>query len=285
MCPKEYQYARIRKVREFSPFLSAPLSIGLLLHAARAQWLYDNRKGDLWRERMVAYAKDVEENEKGLHPASMPIAVQTFEAYEAFWRVRPPTQVLAVEHELKPRALTPEQQKPGMQWSWRGARLDSIEKHQGKVWIGEFKSTSDAPQRVTDIYTLNGQTLLQAALWGKEETEKFGPLAGILLDVLKKPRGKSKPKAYPRVQMPLSQMEHALKWFRKDFAMWVMQSSMIEWNTGVERRPVCMRSYGPCEYRTLCLRGRAGSNRFILEDGTKLAQWQPSPGKEVPPWE
>lgn len=281
ICPKEYQYRRIRGIQQRAPFLAEPLAVGLLLHAARAQWFYDKRKGDTWREAMLEYRRLEEAEGVRMAPSALHTAVLTFEAYVDYWSIRPKPEVLAIEHEIKPRALV----KDAPQWSWRGARLDSVERWRGKTWVGELKSTTSAPSRVTDIYTLNGQTLLQAALWGEEETKKFGPLGGILLDIMVKPTGKKKARAVPRVPLHIDQMQHALKWFRKDFSTWVMQSSLIDWNASVERRPVCMRTYGPCDFRSMCLRGRAGSNAFVLRDGTPVSAWQPSPGKEVPPWD
>lgn len=281
ICPKEYQFVRVRGIRQRAPFVSEPLSVGLLLHVARAQWLSDGRKEDLWRTAMLEYAKQYPlEEGKPLHPAALKMAVQCFEAYESYWSVRPTTKVLAVEHEIKPRALVPD----APQWAWRGARLDSIELHRGKAWLGELKSTSSGAGRVHDIYLLNGQTMLQAALYGPEEEKRFGPLGGILLDVIVKPSGRKPAKAGPRIPLLIEDMQHALTWFRKDFTTWVMQASMIQWNDHVERRPVCMRSHGPCEFRSMCLKGRKGSNMFVFADGSPVSAWQPSEGKEVPPW-
>ena len=282
ICPKEYQLARVRRITRRSGFLKAPLSVGLLLHAARAQWFHDGFKGDLWRTAVVEYDRQhAEVDGKKLAPGSVPFATECFEAYVKHWSVRPKPTVLAVEHEIKPKALI----AGAPQWAWRGARLDSMEKWKGKVWLGELKSTSSSPGRVHDLYRLNGQTLLQMALWGEEETKEFGPLGGVLLDIIVKPSGKRGARCSARIPLDLGSVDFALKWFRRDFTTWVMQSSLIDWNTTVERRPVCMRQYGPCEFQSLCLRGRNGSNGFVFEDGSPVSAWKPSEGKTTPPWE
>jgi hypothetical protein len=282
ICPKEYQFAKVRKVRRRRAFLPEPLSIGLLVHAARAQYLHDGWKGDRWRKAIEEYERQFTEQEgEKLAPAARSIAVQCFEAYVAYWSVRPTSTVLAVEHEIRPKPLVPN----APEWAWRGARLDSVERWRGKVWLGEMKTTSASFAKVVDTYMLNGQTLLQAALYGEDEAKQFGPLGGILLDGIIKPSGNKKAKAVDRVPLPIDRMQHALHWFRRDFTTWVMQSQLIDWNSTPERRPVCMRSYGPCEFRDLCLRGRASSVHFEFPDGRPLHHWQPTKGKEVPPWE
>lgn len=285
-CPKEYQFARIRQIQQRSVVLNDPLSIGLVFHAGRAQWFYDNYKGDLWRERMAEFVKEWNEREdKNLAPCALPIATECMEEYVRYWSVRPKGEVLAIEYELKPRPLCPEQAKPDMAWTWRSARLDSIERWRGKAWIGECKTTSDHPGRVKDLYLLNGQVLLQLALWSEEETAKFGSLGGVLLDIIKKPSGKNRAKAFPREAIPIESVQHALRWFRKDFPRWVMQCSSIQWNDHVERRPVCVRKFGPCTYRNLCLKGKAGALNFVFPDGSPIYKWAPTPGREVAPWE
>lgn len=280
-CPKEYQFAKVRGIRQKVPFLSEPLSIGLLVHAARAQWFYDEKNGDVWREAMVEFYRQSEQQGSRLHPDALPIATACFEEYVNHWSIRPTPDVLAIEHELEPRPLVPN----APEWTWRGARLDSVEKWRGKIYVGEMKTTATGQHRVHDIYLLNGQTLLQAALWGPKEVERFGPLEGVLLDILIKPSGRRGPRCAARIALTVAQMAHALSWFRRDFTTWVMQSSLIDWNSTVERRPVCMRSEGPCQFRSVCLKGRAGSNMFVLQDDTPVADWKPKDGQHVPPWE
>jgi hypothetical protein len=283
MCPKEYQFARLRKISPNQVYMSEAFSFGLYVHAARAQWLYDNRQGDLWKEAMKNYGDQCQETEKfKLHPKSYGAALRDFQGYVDYWRVRPNTQPIAIEYMLEARPLIPN----APQWTWRTARLDSIERDiSGKIWIGEFKSTGFGVGKVNELYALHGQILLQACLWGEEETSKFGPLAGILMDPLVKGDDKKPGKGGERLQLPLANMQHAMQWFRKDFTTWVMQASMIDWNSWVERRPVCMRAQGPCTYRALCKDGRDAGLDYVTEDGEILTKWKPTKGKEVPPWE
>lgn len=282
-CPKEYQFAAVRKVVPVNVSVPEPLSVGIHLHAARAQALNDGLRGELWRDAMKLAERMHAEAGTPLFPGAIDTATRTFEAWLAFWKLRPRTTVLAVEYELEPRPLAPN----APPWATRGARLDSIEKDPltGAVWIGEFKSTYDSGSAVSDLYSLHGQVLLQAALWGPEETKKFGTLAGILLDVVKKPRGDERAKAYPRMRLPLHTFAHALRWFRKDFTGWLMQTHLIDWNAAPERRPVCVRKYGPCDFRELCLDGRNGSLKYRLADGRRLVDWKPTPDQRTPPWE
>ncbi len=283
-CAKEYQYSRVRKVVARGPYLSEPLSIGLLVHTGTAQWLYDGKRGDLWRRAMTLFAQKYEAAAgMSLAPAALPVATRCLEAYVAHWTVRRTPRVLALEYELKPRPLTPS----APPWTWRSSRLDGIEQYQGKTYIRELKTTSSGPGKVRDIFMLHGQTLLGCCLWSVEETKRFGPLAGVLLDVLVKPSGKREARCSPRIALVLSEMEHALGWFKKDFVTWVMQTHLIDWNSHVPRHlGGCMRPHGPCDYRRMCLRGQRGAGGFVFSDtGKPIAQWEPEAGKEVPPWD
>jgi hypothetical protein len=282
-CPKEYQLGNVRGIRPHQPFLPEPLGIGLMIHAARAQWLYDGRdKKSPWRDAMRVYAKSIEtEEEQKLSPGVIKASEGHFAGYVDYWSHRPVTKILAIEHQLELRGFAAD--SPA--WVHRTARLDSIEKHMGKTWIGEAKSTSDSVSRLKETYMLHGQILLQVALWGEEETEKFGPLAGVLIDPIVKGRGNKPSSGAPRIEIPIHTMGHALFWFKRDFKMWVMQASMIDKNSWVERRPVCMRQYGPCQFRDLCLGGHRAALRYVFRDGTSLSQWKSNDDQRVEPWE
>lgn len=282
ICPKDYQYGVVRKIRQVAPSIPEGLSYGLFMHAARAQWLHDGYKGDVWREALVEYGRQAEEHNKLPMAAGMlAAATKDFEEYTKYWLKRPRPEVLAIEYELKARGLKPD----APAWAHRTARLDSIERWQGKVYIGEFKSTSRTDKHVAELYAVNGQTLLQVALWSDEETKRFGPLAGILLDVVSKGTKSRPARGNPRIIIRKEQLSHALTWFHREFKQWVMNASTIEWNSTVPRSMVCMRPHGPCRWRPLCARGRDGAGQFQLGDGTQMHKWKPSPGKEVPPWD
>jgi len=282
-CPKEYQYSRVRGISpRGAAFLKEPLGIGTLVHVGRAQWLADGYKGDRWREALALYLKEYKaQNLPPMMPGALAIAVQCLEKYIEYWSIRPKPEVLAVEYEMKARGLAAVSDS----WTWRTSRLDSIVKWQGKTWLDECKTTSSSPSRVRDIYMLNGQPLLGCALWTKEETKRFGPLAGVLLDVIVKPNGKKGPSCSSRIPLPISEMSHALKWFPAVAAEYVHQARMIRWNDGVERRITsCLRPLGPCPFRALCLRGQRGAGGYVFADGVSLNEWKPEPGKETEPW-
>jgi len=282
-CPKEYQFSRIRGITPRSIHIKESLSIGSLFHAARAQWLADNYQGERWREAIRNYAKEHEAVMSArLSPGAVAAATELAEEYVDYWSLRPKPKVLAVEYTFRARPLRPGAPKE----EWRTARPDSIELHRGRTWIGEAKTTSYSMAKVKDTYMLSGQTLLACTLWSELETKKFGPLAGVLLDGIKKRSGKTRPKCFPRVELPLSEMSHALSWFPGNFTDWIRQSSLVTWDADVPRNvTACMRPYGPCAYRALCLRGRAGALGFVFSGtNTPITDWEPEADKEVPPW-
>lgn len=279
-CPKKYQFSKVRGIERAGLYLTDALSVGSLLHAGRAQWFHDGRQGELWRKQITAHAAKMN-SEPGpkLALGAVDKSLTTFEGYINYWRVRPTTEVLAVEYPIGPRGVTPTSPKE----NWRTTRLDSIEHEHGKTWIGEAKSVyAGGASRVTSTYELHGQLLLQASLWGEEETKKFGPLAGIMLDPMVKGSTEKKPTGAPRTKVLLQSIKHALQWFRRDFDTWVEQSRLVTWNAKVERR---VSACGTCIYKDLCSRGRDGALSYRFKDGTPLINWKPSEGKETPPWE
>jgi len=282
-CPRSYQLARVMGVRPFRRFVPDYMSVGLIVHAGRAQLLHDGYKGELWREATTRFPTTFQKAEgEPLDPSALPVALKCMEVYVAHWRVRPHPTPLAVEHELAPRGLVPD----APTWAHRSARLDSIEEWGGRIYIGEMKTTSKGGASVAAEYALHGQILLQAALWGPEENRKFGPLAGILLDVITKPSGKRGPQVSERKPIPITDLSHALTWFRRDFHAWVMQASTVKWDDRVEHR---ISSCGRCEFRMLCQRGKAASGlyTFLDVDGARkpLVAFKPSEGRRTPPWE
>lgn len=284
-CPKEHQFRHVRGIKYRPMGADAPIfmhfAVGALVHVARAQWLNDGYKGQLWVTAMKKYLA-VHEKETGekLPDGAFGVAFKTFKTYVAYWLQAMKPKVLAVEYEIKPKKFDPAQPD----FLKRGARLDSIERIHGKTWIGEFKTSFGGASGVQDMYALHGQPLLAMALWGPEETVKFGELEGVLLYPMKKADARQQGKAYPPIQLPIRRYKHALAWFKKDFATWVMQTQMMDWNASPERRMTCVRPFGPCEYREVCLAGRDGALGYVLADGSPLHTWKPSPGKEVPPW-
>jgi hypothetical protein len=281
-CWKEYQFARVRRMLLRGEEVPMHFAVGLYMHAARAQWLNDKYSGDLWKKQIRAFrdAWDAKYPRRPMPQRALGIAEKTFEGYVKHWKLLPKPEVLAVEYELEPRGLT----KEAPEWAWRGARLDSVERWRGNIYIGECKSTSESANAVMDNYALHGQPLLYMALWSKKEVERFGPLKGLLYDVVKKATDTDAARCYPRAVLAVDAVQHALSWFRKDFTTWVMQSSLIDWNASPERRLNCTRPYGPCSYRDICTKGRDGALGYEFEDGTPVIKWKPEPGKEVPPW-
>lgn len=284
-CPQEHLYRHVRNIRYRPMGADAPMfmhfAVGILVHVARAQWLNDGYKGQLWLTAMKKFhAEHKKMTGEELPDGAYGIALRTFQAYVAYWTQAMKSKVLAVEYEVKPKkfdAKAPDFVK-------RGARFDSIERWQGKTWIGELKTSYGGASGVQDMYALHGQPLLAMALWGKEETEKFGDLAGVLLYPVKKATLKDPGKIYPPIPLKKEKYAFALDWFKRDFATWVMQTQLMDWNSRPERRPNCVRPFGPCEYREICLHGRDGTLGYVMEDGSPMHAWKPSPGKEVPPW-
>lgn len=287
-CPHRYKLKAVMKIRRRGLFVPEPLAIGALLHAMRAQWLYDNRsESSIWEEQAKVYRDRLKDNGEIIMRGHFEAALRDFEGYVIFWRTRPFPKTLAIEYLISPRGITP----GAPAWAFRSGRFDSVSevRYMGKTGaaIDEAKSTSKGAGSVNSKFKLHGQTLTYAALWGPEETAKFGPLLGISLDPILKAEGmKLGSGAYPRPFIPLDRLQHALSWFRKMLPQWIMQASSIQWNDFVEHRT---NSCEGCHYAPLCTSGRDGAIEFVYSDPEtgeekKLLDWKPSKGREVPPW-
>jgi hypothetical protein len=286
-CAKAYQFSRVRKIKKYEAFLNPHLAIGSLLHAGRAQWLYDKRTGDNWKTQIILHADKLEKEGEKLPPQAVSKAVSNFEGYRKFWLNphRPRSTVLAVEYAYEPRGFSPEATAAGGPFL-RTSRLDSIERWSGGVWIGEAKSTyAGGAARVKDMYELHPQIMLQISLWGETERTKFGPLAGVLLDPMVKEGTKKgeeiEATGADRIPVSLDKIDYALRWFKRDLFRWIDAARQITWNSDVERRNLCRT----CEFKPLCSKGRDGSAGFVFSNGLPIAAWKPSKGKETPPWE
>jgi hypothetical protein len=279
-CEKADQYKRVRGIQKFENYLSEGLSVGALMHAARAQWLTDGYKGDDWKTQIEKHAVKLEADGDRLAPNARTIALKNFQGYVDYWLRHPRSQVLAVEYELTPRGVW----TGAPQWAHRTARLDSVERFMSKTWIGEAKSTyHGGASRIRTTYALHGQILMQLSLWGDAETKRFGPLAGVLLDPMVK-EGKGKATGGERTAIALDKVQHALSWFRRDIKLWIQGQQAMAWNDVAPRRLSPDNCRG-CQFRELCTQGRDGAVRFHFRDGTPITKWKSSPGREVPPWD
>ena len=290
-CLQEAQYKYIRGIS--LPHLQTPdhFAVGGMLHAGRATWFgskFDTSQATIDAVKAATL--------KAADSFSLPVTEDAKKAatkyvleYVEFWSGRPRPQPLAAEYLVGPAPVQVGDQFP----LWRTARLDDVSRYpeaSNKLAIGEAKTTSGSIDDCINQYTLHGQPILQFVLWGTSEQgeRRHGPLAGFVLDIIKKGYGKDRSK-FAREFVEVT--PKTLEWYRRSLRAYLRRFANLDWNSDADDQRnimACTRMVGrarmACEYRPLCRHGKAAASNYVLRDGTPLNEWKPSPGNETEPW-
>jgi hypothetical protein len=289
-CPKEYQFRHIRKIR--TPISQVPdhFAQGLMFHAGRARWfaLRFATSEKAWMSIKEATEREAEEQK-------LPVSLKAKQQVQALLTMyvdnysrRPLPNPIAAEYKLGPAPM-----KDGDPFQlWRTARLDDVSHYPeaaGKLCIGESKTTSTSINDCLNQYQLHGQPLLQQVLWrnAQQGQAKFGAVAGIMLDIVKKPYGKDRAQ-FARVFVPVS--DWTVKWYVRSMQGYLRAAAAVSWDADAPRNvSACTRLIGrgriPCEFRDLCQEGGSASSKYVLASGNSLKSHQPDVGMEKMPWE
>ncbi len=301
-CLKEYQFQHVRKIRQPQAQTPDYFAVGLLFHAARACWFSNNFDTSPKTWTLINEAVQAESAKQRL-PVSLNAekrALELTQLYMNHWSRLPKPKVLAAEYDIGPATLLTnmeelERHENGMHSGavsyTRTARLDDVSRYpegQNQLFIGESKTTSTSIADTVNQYRLHGQPLLQYALWSTapQGEKKHGPVAGVMLDIIKKPYEGKKPEF---AREPLYFTPEVREWFVKAVHQKLRDVAAVTWDTDVDRNPsACTRQVGrariECPYRDLCLHGRSASVKYVFEDGNSLVTWKRGEGREVAPW-
>jgi len=289
-CPKRYQFQHIRGIRE--PLAQVPdhFAVGQMYHAGRARWFANkfSTTEESWQSIADAVRAAALENNLPVSPKAERQALVYLQEYVRHYSKRPLPTPVAAEYLVGPAPL-----KPGDPFFlYRTARLDDVSKYHeagGALCVGESKTTSTTINDTVNQYTLHGQTMLQILLWkmAPQGEKTFGPVAGIMLDVVKKGYN-GEPSDFGRRFIPIT--DYQLNWYAANMQRYLRAAAGVDWNADAPRNvSACTYLAGrmrvPCEFRDLCQHGRSASSKYVMRDGTRLGAWKPEPGKEVPPWE
>ncbi len=284
-CPKKFQYAKVRGIRQPLTGTPAYFAVGSMFHAARAAWFTTGfRPWEECRERLTAAILEVEQHyELPVHPSAAKDATRYMEEYVEHYLGRPHPKPLAAEYPIGPSEVGGEE---------RTARLDDVSYYDeggGKLWIGESKTTSTDIGGAVEEYTLHGQPMLQVLLWraSPQGAAMYGDVAGVMLDVLQKGYG-GKRCTFARV--PIEVTDLSLKWYERELGQAVRESKLITWDSEPQRRIAsCTTMIGSrrvaCPFRDLCRFGRDAALGYVTPDGKRLTDHEPEAGKERMPWE
>lgn len=288
-CPKKYQLQHVRGIRQPQHVESEAFAVGILYHAARAHWFALRFATDAkaWASIKETMRKAAMENKLPVTLKAEQRAFILIEQYAAFWLKRPRPTPVAAEYLLGPATILPNDP-----FSFRTARLDDVSRYpeaNGQLCIGESKTTSTSIDDTVNQYELHGQTMLQYVLWkmAPQGEAMHGPVAGIILDVAKKPYGNDKAK-FGRTFIQIT--DHQIAWFVKSLGGYLRAAAGIDWDADAPRNvSACTylagRARVACQFRDLCRFGKSASIKYVLRDGNSLKSFKPSPGKTVMPWD
>lgn len=289
-CGKNYQFANIRGL--FKPQHQTPdyFGVGLCFHAGRARWFSLRFATDAkaWLSIEEAITLESENQRLPISLNAVATTLKYMKEYVANWERRPRPKPIVAEHLLGPTALV-----AGDPFTlWRTARIDDASHYPeagGKLCIGEAKTTGGSINDCVNQYTLHGQPMLQLCLWEMDPNgaAKYGPAAGVMLDVLAKGYG-GKKSSFARVFVPTPQ--HAMTWFRQEFRRELREIAAIEWDSEPHRRITsCTRMMGKarieCQFRELCMHGKSASGNYVMRDGSSLLKFKPDVERKKMPWE
>lgn len=289
-CPKEYQYEKVRGIRNPEAEMPDPFAIGQMMHVGKGRWFSkrfptDEAVLETIRDEMMDYAT------KSKLPMSIDAqrrALKYFTEYVEFWRMRPKPKVVAAEYDLGPSPV-----KAGDPFFLhRTARLDDVSRYAeagGALCIGESKTTSSTINDCIKQYKLHGQIAMQVALWklAPQGEAMHGPVAGVMLDVIVKGSGTEKSKfGRQLIEVP----DRVVNWYVENLRSQLRVAASIDWNSVVPRNiTACTRMVGrgrmACPYTEMCVFGRSASAKYVMRDGSSLVTWKPSQYESVPPWE
>jgi hypothetical protein len=292
-CPKEYQYAAVRKFSR--PVSQTPdyFAVGSFMHAGRARWFAENfsTSDETWLKIIADLDKVRSEFPLPTSDEAYSTALRYIHEYVDHWGVREKPKIVAVEHMLGPVRIDT-RFEGGASGSERTARLDDFgfyPEASGKLMIGECKTTSAGISDVANQYTMHGQPALQNLLWklAPQGEAMYGAVSGMVLDVIQKGYG-GKRCQFARLVVDVPERLTVL--VRNELAAALARKAEVTWDSGESRKVTsCTRLIGKariaCAYRDVCLYGRAGTMGMTFEDGSPVAQWTPTEGKETAPWD
>lgn len=286
---KEYQFDKVRGIYQPTSQMPDYFAIGILMHIAKGLWFSKRFRTDDKTMKQIhdAVQQAAAKSKKPMRVEAIQLTFRYFAEYVEHYKIRPLPTAIAAEYFVKGKLTSGN----GMSLS-RTARLDDVSTYpeaQGKLCIGEAKTTSLSVADSTLQYTMHGQPMQQMAIWevSPDGKAKHGDIAGVMLDVIVKGYGKARSK-FGRVFIPKPN-EHTMKWFVKNLIHVYQTASGIDWNSEVPRNiSMCTRQVGrarvQCPYFKLCQHGKAATSQYVLEGGKSLLDWK-APGRVVPPWE
>jgi len=214
--------------------------------------------------------------------------------YFAHWNRQPKPTVKAVEHTFK-ADLFKATGRLGV-FGKRTARLDDLSIYPeagNRLAIGEAKTTSEPISKVVTEYgPTHGQILMQACvLKGDPYAQRFGPISGVVLDVVRKLYNKSgggiRGAECARHFTP--HYPHAVSWFGENLRLLASRLATIEEKgSGLRNHTACQRprrsefgtNFYECEYAAACAHGRTAASEYIYIDKAGKAHSLTS----APPW-
>lgn len=266
-CPQEYKFHETLGIKPKDKEEKAALHIGVLAHVGRAHWFASQFKCSIDSAR-EAITKHVQETGGKYKIESEREAQRLVCAYIEHWRSKPLPLCRAVEYEVGPAPLKPDDPL----YAYRTARFDDVSQYPDVpkyLCIGDLKTTSDSISGCINEYRQNGQFILYSILWrmAKEGQAVFGPIAGVMLDI----ETKDKVPAFHRELITITAFQE--HWFYNSIMGYLKAAQQVTSNTPVPRnvsqcsRSVSRKGSFMCDYHDLCHYGASRAHLYRDKEG------------------
>jgi hypothetical protein len=289
-CPKYYQYQIVRKISVPAARNPPQFTVGNVFGAMRQKWFA--RKFDTsaktMRKCFDAATEEAEKAKLPCKPEDVAFGRLLFDQYVQHYSIRPKPRPLAVEYEMTAEL-------GGAFESMRTAKPDDIGYYPeagGALVMADAKTTSLDPGTLVREYELHVQPLQYFAVYRLAENgeAKWGPLKGLILDIVKKPDFKGGKDKKAKFYRPfIEYRQETVDEFVRSVTGYLTAASKIDWDSAPRRTYQCVKQYGrmlvDCPYKNLCRFGKSAAGGYVMENGRRLMTHKPEAGKESMPWE
>lgn len=239
-CQKKFFYSNILQLQPIT--VSTPLSIGTGVHAGLASWYMNHDEKLAYKAAMEAY--DADNNGLVYRDGQVEeIESMTVQLLSTYFNTYPtePFQVISCEQPftiiLKGDVIYT-------------VKLDAFAVMDGLKYVIENKTTSRTPDQYFPHFELDGQTTGYVLAASRHLHED---IAGVIVNLLKKPTAKQPPMAYRdifrRTSQQLSEYEDEI--VAKDMAIRTRLASAAPWEKNTKE---CHRvGQYTCQYKPLCM--------------------------------
>lgn len=266
-CEQEYKNKHVLRIKHKDSEDKMALAVGILAHVGRAQWFSTQCTGSI-DDALAEISTTAMASNSPTKVAAIRESQRIIAAYIEHWRIRPLPVVKAVEYDVGPAPMKPNDPF----FLYRTMRADDVCVYQdalNQLCIGDLKTTSDSISGTVNEYKQNGQFILGSLLWKMAEQGEglLGPIAGYMIDVATK----DKDCKFHRELIIITEFQR--QWFYASMVHWLRRAAQIDEKTPTLRNTTaCAKSISRkasflCEFHNLCHFGSDHAGQFVDSEG------------------